>query len=162
MTLPLGKYGAVAISALIMISALGAINGLLFCGIRLYSNFGQHERLFAFLSRRVGRVPAGALLVQTAFSLALIFMFETGGSWKKWLGEPHLVQKTTQNEFGVVMIKVEEAPPRLAKPLSYLNMGVPEGFTRKADGFDDVVACTAPVFWLFGCHCIRCSRSSSF
>jgi amino acid transporter len=126
MTLPLGSRGAIAISILIMISTLGAINGLLFTGIRLYSNFGQHERLFAWLSKRViGSVPLGALLVQTFFSLALILLFETTDQWKPWL------------------------TPKLSSLLAVFDMGLPENFEHKPQGFVDVVNCTAPVFWCF-------------
>jgi amino acid transporter len=126
MTLSLGSRGAMAISILILISTLGAINGLLFCGIRLYSNFGEHERLFAWLSRKTfGSVPLGALLIQTFFSLGLILLFETTDFWKPWLAE------------------------KLNVILPYFNMNLPENFTKKPDGFRDVVACTAPVFWWF-------------
>ena len=126
MTLSLGSRGAMAISILILISTLGAINGLLFCGIRLYSNFGEHERLFAWLSRKsFGSVPLGALLIQTIFSLALIVLFETTDVWKPWLAD------------------------KLESILPLFNMKLPENFTKKPEGFKDVVACTAPVFWFF-------------
>jgi amino acid transporter len=127
MKLSMGENGSIAMSALIMISALGAINGLLFCGIRLYSNFGQHERLFAWLSRKsIGSVPWGALFVQTFFSLALIILFETGNIWKPWIA------------------------PKLESALQPFNMSLPDKFNKEPmDGFNDIVACTAPVFWLF-------------
>jgi amino acid transporter len=127
MKLSLGKQGAIAISILIMISALGAINGLLFTGVRLYSNFGQHERLFAWLSRRrPGGVPYGALFIQTFFSLALISLLETSGIWKPWVA------------------------PKLSQALNLVNIGLPGKFMKTDKlGFDDIVTCTAPVFWLF-------------
>jgi amino acid transporter len=124
MFLPLGKPGATAISALIMISALGAINGLMFTGVRLYSTFGRRERLFAWLSHKPRSLPTppGALLVQTFFTLALLGLFEFGDYWK----------------------------PRLADALARVRIDVPENFRARADGgFDDLVACTAPVFWLY-------------
>ncbi len=125
MELPLGKPGAKLISALIVISALGAINGLMFTGVRLYSTFGRRERLFAWLSHR-GRlwpVPPGALLVQTFFTIALIAIFEFGPSWKPWVAD----QAWLQGGY---------------------DLG--EAFRNKpGNGFDDLVACTAPVFWLF-------------
>jgi amino acid transporter len=124
MTLPLGKPGATVISVLIMISTLGAINGLMFTGVRLYSTFGRRERLFGWLSHR-GRwfpVPPGALLVQTFFTLALVSLFEFGPSWKPWL----------------------------ADRLYSLGVIVSDRWREKpGGGFDDLVACTAPVFWLF-------------
>lgn len=122
MALPLGPWGTRLISMLIMISALGAINGLMFTGIRLYSTFGSHERLFQWLSRRgFAPVPLGALLIQTFFTLALIALFEFGDVWK----------------------------PHVMRACAWLGIGLPEEFGRKAGGFDDLVACTAPVFWLF-------------
>ena len=122
MTLPLGERGAKLISGLIMISALGAINGLMFTGIRLYSTFGRRERLFAWLaSGRPGRTPLGALFVQTFFSIALVSLFEFGHLWK----------------------------PRFAHAAESLGVDLPAAFAKKAGGFDDLVAATAPVFWLF-------------
>ncbi len=121
MALPLGKTGATLISVLIMISALGAINGLLFTGSRLYAAFGSRERLFAWLAARRGSTPYGALAVQAFFSLALMSLFELGQFWKPWLAES----------------------------LSAVGVDLPERFSRKAGGFDDVVGATAPVFWLY-------------
>jgi basic amino acid/polyamine antiporter, APA family len=121
MALPLGNAGATAISILIMISALGAINGLLFTGSRLYATFGSRERLFVWLRRREGSVPYGALAVQAFFSLALMSLFELGRYWK----------------------------PPLAAACATVGIKLPGGFSRQAGGFEDVVAATAPVFWLF-------------
>ena len=107
-----------------MISALGAINGLMFTGVRLYSTFGRRERLFAWLSyrHRSFSVPPGALLVQTFFTLALVSLFEFGAEWKPWVAD----------QFRRIDIELGKA--FLQKP---------------GGGFDDLVACTAPVFWLF-------------
>jgi amino acid transporter len=121
MSLPLGEAGAKAISILIMISALGAVNGLLFTGMRLYSTFGSRERLFGWLTRSPSAVPYGAIAVQMIFSVGLMILFETGEIWK----------------------------PGLADGLARIDINVPGSFTRRASGFDDVVAATAPVFWLF-------------
>lgn len=121
MQLPLGEPGEKVISALIMLSALGAINGLLFTGIRLYSTFGSHERLFSGLAPGQGRAPIGAIFVQVLFSVGLMALFEFGDRWKPWV----------EAQFGRV------------------GIGMPENFSKPAGGFDDIVACTAPVFWLF-------------
>src|SRR5262249_34620878 len=105
----------------------GAINGLLFTGIRLYGTFGRRESLFQFLARRGGwKVAPGALAAQVFFSLALIGLVEYSEAWKpgvKWLCDQ-------------------------------LGWAVPNAFQPadgpvKPKGFDGLVACTAPVFWLY-------------
>ncbi|MFL5342036.1 MAG: APC family permease [Gemmataceae bacterium] len=123
MELPLGGLGAKLISGLIMISCVGAINGLMFTGVRLYSTFGRRERLFAWLSYR-GRsfaTPPGAVLVQTVLTLALLSLFEFGSLWKPWV----------------------------ADQLGRIHIQVGENFRKPAPSFEDLVACTSPVFWLF-------------
>jgi amino acid transporter len=127
MALPFGERGAKAISVLIMISCLGAINGLLFTGVRLYASFGAHERLFSWLAKTGRRisVPLGALLVQAVFSISLLVLFETVNQWK----------------------------PLVARACDWIGIGLPDGFSKEVegglDGFESVVACTSPVFWFF-------------
>jgi APA family basic amino acid/polyamine antiporter len=72
----LGPWGGRAIAVLVMISALGAINGMLFSGARVYSSLGVDHPVFAWLGRvhRRTRAPWGALIVQSAVSLGLIGM----------------------------------------------------------------------------------------
>ena len=70
----LGEFGSTAIAILIMVSALGAINGMIFTTARIYSEFGVDHRLFAPLShwsRRYG-TPARALVVQALITAALM------------------------------------------------------------------------------------------
>jgi amino acid transporter len=70
----LPEYGERAMAILVMISALGAINGMIFTTARIYSEFGTDHRLFAPLShwsRRYG-TPVRALLVQGAITLLLM------------------------------------------------------------------------------------------
>lgn len=124
MTLPFGESGAKAISILIMISTLGAINALLFTGVRLYSTFGSQERLFGWLARtgRHLRNPLGALLIQSFFTAALLVLFETASRWKPWV----------------------------ARQFGRINIETPAGFTSDFKfGFGSLVAYTSPVFWLF-------------
>src|SRR4029077_1735610 len=74
LSLAWGGYGARAISILIMISALGAINGMIFTTARIFSEFGSDHRLFQPLSkwsRRWG-TPVRALVTQAILSLALL------------------------------------------------------------------------------------------
>jgi amino acid transporter len=64
------------ISALICVSALGAVNGLIFTGARISYAVGADHRLFRFLGQwhpRLG-TPASALLVQGAIAVTLIIV----------------------------------------------------------------------------------------
>jgi basic amino acid/polyamine antiporter, APA family len=70
-------WGAKAVSALVAISALGAINGMIFTGGRIYYAMGAEHRLFGVLgiwSRRLG-TPAWSLAVQGAITLAVVLYF---------------------------------------------------------------------------------------
>ena len=69
--------GARLISALICISALGAVNGLVFAGARISYAVGQEHRLFRVMGQwhpRTG-TPVRALLVQGAIAVALVVIF---------------------------------------------------------------------------------------
>jgi amino acid transporter len=121
MALPLGETGVWLISVLIMISALGGINGMTFAGMRLYSTFGRDERLFARLSGKDAGTPFGSIAAMILFSVGMMTLFETGEWWKPWL----------------------------VHDLDLFGIELPENFTKKAGGFSDVVSATAPVYWLF-------------
>ncbi|HEY7424936.1 MAG TPA: amino acid permease [Gemmataceae bacterium] len=69
---PLGDWGKRIMSVLVMISALGAINGMLFSGSRVYASLGVDHPVFAWLGRSHARTPWVALLIQAAVSLAMI------------------------------------------------------------------------------------------
>jgi len=74
-----GTLGARLIDALVVISALGALNGFLFTSPRVYYAMGSEHRLFAPLgrwSRRFG-TPVAALVLQCVIVLALIIAFGT-------------------------------------------------------------------------------------
>ncbi len=120
--LPFGEMGRKAISALIMVSALGSVHGLLFTGMRLYGTFGADHKLFAFLAGPKDRPHGalGALFAQAAFSLLLISIVEFTWVWRS-----------------------------LLKMLSTgCGFEVAEDF-HSHGGIYDLVTCTAPVFWLF-------------
>jgi amino acid transporter len=74
----------VVVSVLVMISALGGINGMIFTTGRLYSAFGEDHRLFSPLSKwnRRWQTPARALAVQGAVSIAFVL----GAVW--WASNP--------------------------------------------------------------------------
>jgi amino acid transporter len=71
------KIGGRLISALVCISALGAVNGLIFTGARISYAMGAEHRTFKVLGKwheRTG-TPAWALLVQGLIAVSLILVF---------------------------------------------------------------------------------------
>jgi basic amino acid/polyamine antiporter, APA family len=120
--LPFGEAGRKAISALVMISALGSVNGLLFTGMRLYGTFGADHKFFTWLAGKGDRphVAYGALAAQATFSLLLIAVVELSFYWRQVLAEI--------------------AP--------YFNMQLGAEF-RRSGSINRIVSCTAPVFWIF-------------
>jgi amino acid transporter len=77
MSLRLGPAGAIAISLLVVISCLGAINGMMFAGARVFYALGEKHPTFRWLGvwdERKG-VPLRSLLVQTLVTLGLIAGF---------------------------------------------------------------------------------------
>jgi basic amino acid/polyamine antiporter, APA family len=73
----LGDWGGRAISLLICISALGAINGQIFTGARIYYAMGNDHPLYAPLGRWSGRrdTPVCSLVVQAVITLATVSVF---------------------------------------------------------------------------------------
>ena len=71
------KVGGRLISALVCISALGAVNGLIFTGARISYAMGAEHKTFRVLGKwhqRTG-TPAWALLVQGIIAVSLIMVF---------------------------------------------------------------------------------------
>jgi len=68
------NYGALTMNILVMISALGAINGMIFTTARIYSEFGVDHRIFKTMSHwsRHLKTPARALAVQGAVCVSMI------------------------------------------------------------------------------------------
>ena len=72
-----GPWGARAISLLICISCLGAINGMIFTGARVCYALGVKDPLFAWLGKwneQLG-VPIRATVMQAAVTIALVIGF---------------------------------------------------------------------------------------
>jgi len=70
----LGKSAGDAINVAVMVSALGAINGMIFTTARIYAVFGEDHPVFAPLgrwSRRWG-TPVRALIAQAVLSMVLV------------------------------------------------------------------------------------------
>jgi amino acid transporter len=73
----LPRWGGRLVGVLICISALGAVNGLIFAGSRISYALGKDHELFRWMgqwSPRTG-TPVGSLLTQAALAIALIIGF---------------------------------------------------------------------------------------
>ena len=77
----LGSLGARAISLLICLSCLGAINGMLFTGPRIYYAAGREHRLYRWLGHWSNQFdsPVRAMLIQGGVALAYV----AGFGWYK-------------------------------------------------------------------------------
>ncbi len=122
---PLGdsasKWGESAISVLVMVSALGAINGLILTGSRVYASLGADHRIFAGLAHWNQRrgAPVMALVVQAAIAVAL-----------------------------VLAVGTEQARQAIDTMLGLIHVnGLP--WEEYFGGFEMLVSATAPVFWGF-------------
>lgn len=116
-----GPGAASAISVLVMVTALSAINGLILTGSRLLHAWAADHRLFALLkhSRPGVAAPAGAIVAQGAVALLLIVVVGTVTG-----------QETIDRGLGVI------------------GLG-PLPWEQYHGGFETLVAAAAPVFWLF-------------
>ncbi len=117
----LGEWGSKGMCILVMVSALGALNGTILAGSRVHAAVGADYGLFAALGRwhRRSGAPIWALLIQGAVAILMILAVGT---------------EAGRNAFD--------------KALSALGAGkVP--WQKYFGGFDTLVAGTAPVFWLF-------------
>jgi len=116
----LGPAAAQTIALLVMVSALGTINGMLFSGARVYASLGIDHPVFAWLGRMHWRTraPWGALLVQSAISLGLIGLVGTpaGRDWVNGLLMSFGLEKVEWTGHG---------------------------------GFEVLSVMTTPLFWLF-------------
>ncbi len=117
---PLGTGGAGAVCLLVMVSALGAVNGMVFTGSRLSSTLGADYTRFAWLGRWHPRLrsPAAALLTQAGISLGLMALVGTD-------------------------------PGRWAVDALLARAGLAAPTWEGHGGFETLLRCTAPVFWLF-------------
>jgi amino acid transporter len=72
-----GDWGGRLISLLVCVSSLGAINGMLFTGSRIYYVVGNKHPLLGWLGRWSGRLdsPVRALVLQALITIALIVGF---------------------------------------------------------------------------------------
>jgi APA family basic amino acid/polyamine antiporter len=116
----LGTSASRVMSLLVMISALGAINGMVFTGSRVYAAMGSDYRLFAWLGKGDSRLgsPIWSIITQWVLTVGMILAVSTDSG-------------RGQINAGLVKIGLE--------PVSWEGHG----------GFDTLLRCTAPSFWLF-------------
>ena len=76
LTIPLGVTGGKVMSILIMISALGAANGMAFAGARVYTALGKDYRLFRALASRDEKsgAPRAALVATIYYAIPALFV----------------------------------------------------------------------------------------
>src|SRR5262249_33136049 len=115
-----GQYGQIGMSMLVMIAALGAVNGLIYTSSRIYATLGADYSLFAPLgkwSRGLG-TPIWSLLLQMLITLGML-----------------------------VLVGTEQGRELLNRVT--LGLGFREVTTWFEGGFFPLLQCSAPIFWLF-------------
>jgi amino acid transporter len=114
-----GPVSGKLIALLVMISALGAMNGMIFAGSRVFARFGADHRLFRWLGKREpgDGSPWAAIVAQSAVTLLMVFSVGT---------------KTGRAAIDRTLDAVGASPVPWA---TYYG------------GFDTLLAATAPVFW---------------
>lgn len=126
-----GGWGGKAMNILVMISALGAVNGLTFAGSRVYASLGNDHPIFIWLGRwKAGRgAPVLAIFFQAVITLAMVYVFGTA------------VGKAFVNT-------------NVVDPLNSMQIVKDWNIELKADwdpkgAFEALVSTSAPVFWVF-------------
>jgi amino acid transporter len=116
-----GSLGSQGMYLLVMVAALGGLNGLILTGSRVHASLGADHRVFAWLGRWHPRwnSPVASLATQAVVTVALISI--VGTPWGH--GQIDALNARIGNE-----------------PLDWGKFG---------GGFEMLVATTAPVFWFF-------------
>ena len=114
-----GVYGDRLMCALVLVSSLGAANGLILTGSRIYAALGRDHRLFAMLGKEPPRwrAPVRSLVVQAIITLLMVLAVGTSAG--------HDLIDRLLALFG-------------AKASDW-----------NRSGFQTLLDCTAPAFWLF-------------
>jgi amino acid transporter len=116
-----GDFGEKGMCLLVMTSALGAMNGLIFTGSRVYARLGTEHSFFAILGRWEPRLgsPVWSLLAQALVTLLMIAAVGTA-------------QGRDGIDYLLTRFRLEPLP-----------------WKEYFGGFGTLVAGTAPVFWGF-------------
>ncbi len=159
-----GKGGVALMCVLVMVSALGAVNGLIFTGARVYAKIGQDYSVLSWMGGwSIGKgSPIPALITQGVLALLLVFLVGTKPGRD---GVNYLLDLTaTGTESAQVKdektgeLKWEtKRTGHFLKPMEWedswkanLDTGAGEKATELAKGgFDTLLTCTAPIFWAF-------------
>jgi APA family basic amino acid/polyamine antiporter len=116
----LSHIGGVFVSALIAVSALGTLHGMIFSGARIYYAMGQDHPLFAPLGRWSKRgTPFWSITTESAITLALMALFSRAHN-----GFESLILYTTPL-FWVFMALVAVATFRLLRDAASQVAGYP-------------------------------------
>jgi APA family basic amino acid/polyamine antiporter len=139
---PLGEWGGKAINIIIMVSALGAVNGLTFTGARVYATLGSDHRLFGWMGywRPNRGAPIMALLAQCVLTVFIVAVLTTERG-----------HQLINDAIGHINQGLDAGNDLLADlgvnwSLSHIEVA-PQW--QAGDGFAKLVDRTAPVFWLF-------------
>ena len=119
--LVVGRGAAGLMYVLVMLSALGGLNGVVLTGSRVHVALGADHQLFAWLGRWHPRLqaPNRSLVVQALVSIGL-----------------------------VTAVGSQAGRQCIDSLLGYLGLG-PTPWQHYGGGFETLVSATAPVFWLF-------------
>ena len=116
-----GLTGARMVSVLVMVSTLGAVNGMILAGARIYAELGSDHKVLRWLAVRSGKsaAPIGSLCGQVLVAMILTLAVGTEGG-------------------------------RRVIDLGMMQLGLnPLPWRDFQGGFQLLVAVTAPVFWIF-------------
>jgi amino acid transporter len=115
-----GAQGERLMCVLVLVSSLGATNGMILTGSRIYATLGRDHRLFAILSTWHPRwhAPVRSLLVQCVITLLMVLAVGT----------------TSGHQL-------------IDRMLSTTGHQSPDWQARS--GFQTLLDCTAPAFWFF-------------
>lgn len=116
-----GGYGSSAMSILVIISVLGAINGTIITGARVNVAMGNHHSLFAILKNWNQKMnsPVWSLLIQAAVTILMILSIGTEAF-------RNMIDRS------LVTVGLDVVP-----------------WDFYGGGFETIVSATAPVFWFF-------------
>jgi amino acid transporter len=139
----LGDWGSKGMSVLVMISVLGAVNGMIFTGSRIYASLGADHRVFALLGHwnRWFNAPIWSIATSAGVALAMIFTVGTQA------GQAMLDRAMAGLSHSLIFCFGAVGGPAVRTwALEYLK---PLPWDEIGGGFDTLVSGTAPVFWLF-------------
>ena len=135
-----GDSGAKAMSVIVMISALGAVNGLTFAGARVYATLGNDHPLFSWLGfwRPGHGAPILALIVQALITLVMVVAVGTSEGTRIVNEALSASSNWIHGVFETVGLS-NYAPPAFA----------PVGEWDPSRAFRLLFAHGAPAFWIF-------------